>query len=130
VLGQKISWVGNGLNAYGQKNVNMYTYVDCLYIQILQRYGIVFTSCWLIILTATIYRCYRTKDYHLMIILTLIAGHCIIDDLTLYIYFNTFWFAIGVLLVKTVEANAVAKKVRIKRSRRRTKHNVALRLRY
>ena len=32
-----ISWVGNGLDAFGNSSNKVYTYVDCLYVKILQR---------------------------------------------------------------------------------------------
>ncbi|MCD7790139.1 MAG: hypothetical protein LUH55_06275 [Bacteroides thetaiotaomicron] len=98
-FGQRLELVGNGLDAFGNKNTNPYNYVDSFYIQILQRYGIIFSMVWIGLLTYTMYRCYRIKDYPMMVCLTFIALHCVVDDLSLSLYYNTFWFA-GTLAIK------------------------------
>lgn len=93
LFGQQIEMVGNGLDAFGNSNTNPYNYVDSFYIQILQRYGVIFSIVWIAILTLTLHRFYKLKDYPMMVCLTFIALHCVIDDLSLYLYYNTFWFA-------------------------------------
>lgn len=98
LFGQKIELVGNGLDAFGNKNTNPYNYVDSFYIQVLQRYGIIFSIIWITILTFTLYCSYKIKDYNMMICLVFIAGHCIIDDLLLSLYYNTFWFAGSIVM--------------------------------
>lgn len=104
LFGKKITWIGYGLDEYGRSSVgtftNAYFYVDCLYIILLQRYGIIFTTLLLEILTYTMYLIYRQKNYYLFIILAFMAFHCMIDDLLLYLYFNTFWFAIAHVITK------------------------------
>lgn len=102
LFGQKISWVGNGLDAYGKKNVDTYTYVDNLYIQIIQHYGIVLTVLFLVLFTAVFVQCYRNKQYYFMIALFFMAGHGMVDDLILYLHYNTFWFVLGTTLSKTL----------------------------
>lgn len=102
LFGDEINWVGNGLDAYGNKNLGTYTYVDNLYIQILQHYGIVFTVLFLALFTATLVQCYRQKQYYLVIALFFMAGHGMVDDLILYMHYNTFWFVIGTNLFKTL----------------------------
>ncbi len=92
LFGQRLELVGNGLDAYGNKNTNPYNFVDSLFIQVLQRYGIIFSFVWFAILTFAMYRCYRMKDYWMLVCLTIVALHCSIDDLSLYLYYNTFWF--------------------------------------
>ena len=98
LFGQKVEMVGNGLDAFGNKNINPYNYVDSFYIQILQRYGIIFSIVWIAILTFTLYCSYKINDYYMMICLVFIAGHCIIDDLSLSLYYNTFWFAGSIVM--------------------------------
>lgn len=101
LFSQNISMVGNGLNAYGQISTKAYTYVDSLYIQLLVHYGIIFMILYLFVMTLVLIRCYKTREYLLMIILLFIGAHCLIDDLQLYLYLNTFWIAIGQILMKT-----------------------------
>lgn len=103
LFGQKVEMVGNGLDAFGNKNINPYNYVDSFYIQILQRYGIIFSIVWITILTFTLYYCYKINDYYMMTCLVFIAGHCVIDDLSLSLYYNTFWFA-GSIVMKNWHA--------------------------
>ncbi|MCD8322110.1 MAG: hypothetical protein LUC89_04400 [Oscillospiraceae bacterium] len=110
LFGQKIELVGNGLDAYGNKNTtDAYNYVDSFYIQILLRYGAVFLIVWIGILTYTLYRCYKMNNYALMVCLTFVAIHCVIDDLSLQLYYNTFWLACAVVLKKPKECRAIEK---------------------
>ncbi len=102
ILGQEIEMIGNGLDELGQLTEGTYNYVDCFFIQILQCYGVVFTVLWLGIVTYSMYRAYRLRDYGLLVCMTMIAAHCIIDDLSLKLYYNTFWLACGIIF-KTKE---------------------------
>lgn len=102
LFGQQIPWVGNGLGVDGTRTPGAYLWVDCLYIQVLQRYGIVFLILFLAILTLAMYHCYKQKKFLLMIMLSLVALHCMIDDLQLYLQYNTFWFAIGMVLLERI----------------------------
>ncbi|MCD7750519.1 MAG: hypothetical protein LUI10_02055 [Lachnospiraceae bacterium] len=98
LFGQDLTFVGNGLDAYGEKNTeDKYNYVDSFYIQIMQRYGLVFITAWICLLTVALYHYYKLKDYHMMICLSMIAAHCIVDDLSLSLHYNTFWFALTVV---------------------------------
>lgn len=99
-LGSKIEWIGNGLDLAGNKISGTYTWVDSLYVQILQHYGLFFLVLFLILITFTLYKIYRDKEYYLLMILVAIAFHSIIDDLSLYLYYNSFWLPIGFYLIK------------------------------
>ena len=104
-FGQSISWVGFGLDVEGNVSSSIYTpynYVDCLYVQMLQHYGIVLTVLVIVIFTVVMYRCYKSGDYTLLMILSVIALKSMIDDLSIYLYYNTFWFPIGYMLIETV----------------------------
>lgn len=90
-----MEWVGNGLNMYGEKNTGTYLYVDNLFIQVLQRYGILFTVIFLILATILMYQCYKKKENLLSIMLAFVAAHAMIDDTGLYLHFNTFWILFG-----------------------------------
>lgn len=98
-LGRNIKWVGSGLDAYGVRSTETYTYVDSFYVQVLQHYGVLFIVLLLGIMVFVMLKIYNQNDLHLFVILSLIALHFIIDDLQLYLYYNTFWFAIANVLM-------------------------------
>lgn len=93
-LGQKITWVGNGLRVDGTPSSEVRNYVDNLYIQDLQRYGLLFLVLMIIVLTVFSWKCYKQQNYLLLYMLALIAGHAILDDLVFFLCYNTFWLAI------------------------------------
>lgn len=95
LAGKDIHWVGNGLNAKGEQDVGMYSYVDNLYMQMLQRYGVLFTFIAIFLLTRIMYKSFRRRDYDLMFILMLISMKSIIDDQALWLYYNTFLFTMA-----------------------------------
>lgn len=100
ILGKRnMEWIGNGLDSAGNKSTETYLWVDNFYISIIQRFGILVSIVIILLLTFTLFKCWKVKNYYLMLILTLIAGHCMIDDLFLYLTYNTFWFVIGSTLM-------------------------------
>ena len=74
-------------------------YVDNLYIQVIQKFGIIFVVLVLILLTIAMIKIVEQKKYILAFIFTMIAIHCIIDDLFLAIFYNPFWIAAGAILM-------------------------------
>ncbi len=90
-----IKWIGAGLNAYGQQSTETYFYVDNMYIQLLQRYGILFMVLFLSLATLVVVRCYKRKDNLLVFMLTIVALHGLIDDGIIYVQMNTFWLLFG-----------------------------------
>lgn len=96
---QGINWVGNGLNMLGEKNTTeTYLYVDNYYIQIAQRFGYVFLIIVLMVSTIACYKAYKNKNIYLLSIFCLLAIHFIIDNLYMYLEYNTFWLAVGMLV--------------------------------
>ena len=95
LLGQKIEWVGAGLDQNGQMISGRYLYVDCFYVMILQRYGILFTVLLLAALTLTAAMAVRRGDRYLLLVLSFMALHCVLDDLFLYPFYNSLWFAMA-----------------------------------
>lgn len=97
MLGQKVSWHGWGLDVNGEVSelsIANYNYVDCGYLNVLLHYGTIVLVVCLIALTAAMLRCYRRKNYYLLILLTFVALHAVIDDLIVYLFYNTIWFAV------------------------------------
>lgn len=114
LLGKKISWIGFGLTKSGELASNVgatYNYVDNMYFQLLISYGIIITLIYLFVFTYTVFCCKKTNDIYAGIILCFFAIHSIIDDLNLYLYYNTFYFLISAVLfqrkdcLKSLEKN-------------------------
>ena len=98
MFGEDIPWVGYGRDDTGNLiavSVNNYFYVDNMYIQIMQHYGLLFFAFYMILNTGALYRCWKNEDMYALIILSVIAFKCIIDNLSFYLYYNTFWFIIS-----------------------------------
>jgi hypothetical protein len=112
LFGQKVSWQGNGLDLYGKRAKVKYTYVDNMYQQFLQRYGLIFLCILLALLTILMVHCYQTKQYQLMIILFVLAIHGMIDDLIFYLYFNTLWLSIGIYLFSKKNRSEIRSDIR------------------
>ena len=99
LFGKHITWVGNGLDAFGNSVEGPYTYVDCFYVKILQRYGALFTAALLGLLTWSMLRLWKQRHYLLLLICASVAAHCILDDLSFALHYNTFWIAMGAALL-------------------------------
>ncbi len=97
-----IDWIGHGRDPFGNVQLLEYNYVDCGYIVLLQRYGILFTAFWLICNTITLNIAYKNEDYYLIVIMSAIAVHCMIDDLQLALHYNIFWIFNTVILTNRV----------------------------
>ena len=98
LLGQKVFWVGNGLDPQGNYTTITYLYVDNLYIQMLQRYGLLFLILFVILATLVMFRLLRKNELVTFIIFISLGLHALIDDLILYLYFNSFWFVFAILM--------------------------------
>lgn len=104
-FGEQINWLGNGLDAYGNTETGAYSYVDCLYVKLLQRYGAVFMVALVVMICWAMYRLYQRKEYHILLICATVAVHCVLDDLSFSLHYNTFWIAMGVALLNPVMLN-------------------------
>lgn len=98
VFGQRVSWYGWGLDVNGEVSslsLTNYNYVDCGYLNVLQHYGVLVLVICLTALTVALVRCYRKKNYYLLILLTFVALHAMIDDLIIYLFYNSLWFVVA-----------------------------------
>ncbi len=100
---EDIRWMGNALDQYGNKNDGPYLFVDNYYVNIMQKYGIVLLAGVLALMTYASWRCYQRKELYLLSIFTILAAHFVIDNLYMYIHYNTFWFAAGIMLFNPTE---------------------------
>lgn len=98
LFGQKLYLIGQGLSSLGVKSTGDITYVDCLYLSILMRYGVIFFSLFIVIWEVATFRARKNEDFDLFLIFLILAVHAMIDDLTMSLYFNVFWLGIGKVL--------------------------------
>lgn len=96
---EDIKWVGSGLDIYGNAARGSYLFVDNLYIQLMQQYGIVVFLIYILLHTMAAFRCWKNQDYYSLSILTVLAGRAVVDNLSVQLYYNTFWFVIGSVLI-------------------------------
>ena len=85
-----IRWIGQSLDVRGVKHEGVVTYVDNLYFNLLQQYGILAFTIIIVVCTIMIYNCYRQNDELLMAILVILALHGLIDGIVQQLQYNTF----------------------------------------
>ena len=95
---RQVEWNGNGLTVEGIRNYQTYLYVDNLYVQILQRFGLLILGLILSVLTFTLLKVIKKRQWVLALILILMSFHSMIDDLNFYLHNNIFWILIGALI--------------------------------
>lgn len=99
MFGEDIEWVGNGLDSAGNSVEATYDYVDCLYLKILQRYGVVFWVLLMVLLIWAMYCLWKRREYYILFFSATVAVHCVLDDLSFALHFNTFWIAMGLAII-------------------------------
>ena len=98
-LGNKgLVFVGNGLDEYGNRSTGIYNHIDCLYLRVMQKYGVLFLIILLCIITYALYKAYLAGNTYYLLLMAVVAARCMIDDLPQYFYFNTLWIGMGPLL--------------------------------
>ena len=99
LLGRPVEWYGNGLTVEGIRNYQTYyLYVDNLYVQVLQRFGLLILGLMLSVLTLTLSKIIKKRQWVLALILILMSFHSMIDDLNFYLHNNIFWILVGALI--------------------------------
>lgn len=107
ILGRNILWSGNGLDAYGNRSTAPYMYADTMYINMSLKYGLLETVLIIAVITGALSIFYHEENYYMLIIMSLIAAHGFIDDLLQYLYYNTFWIAVGIVIKNKVYKHRV-----------------------
>ncbi len=97
-FGRPVYWNGNGLTVEGVRNYQTYLYVDNLYVQILQRFGLLILGLMVSVLTLTLSKVIKSRQWVLAFILIMMSFHSMIDDLNFYLHNNIFWILVGVLI--------------------------------
>lgn len=103
-LGQSINFIGNGLDAAGNKATGVYNYVDSLYVQLLVKYGFILFALFIAAFTYLSFKAWQHGDPYLLLVLVFSAFHCIIDDLMLYLYFDPFLLLMGSIVAADLAA--------------------------
>ena len=99
LLGRPVEWYGNGLTVEGVRNYQTYyLYVDNLYVQVLQRFGLLILGLMLSVLTLTLSKVIKKRQWVLAFILIMMSFHSMIDDLNFYLHYNIFWVLVGTLI--------------------------------
>lgn len=98
LFGKPVEWNGNGLTVEGVRNYQTYLYVDNLYVQVLQRFGLLILGLMLSVLTLTLSKVIKKRQWVLALILILMSFHSMIDDLNFYLHNNIFWILVGALI--------------------------------
>ena len=124
LLPQRISWVGHGLDMYGRHSADAYSYVDSFYIQVFQHYGVIFMVLLLAALFYVSLRLYREREFYVLFLFSMVAVHCVIDDLQIYLCYNTFWIIAVNTLMPSIRSGRDAKKTGS--ARRRPRRRIVL----
>lgn len=96
LLGQRIDFIGNGLGLDGRLNyTGAYNYVDSLYVRLPILYGWVFSILFVMLTTYVSIIAAKQNKIYLLLILFGIILHCVIDDLSIRLQFNTFLLLAG-----------------------------------
>ncbi|HEU3660613.1 TPA: polymerase [Streptococcus pneumoniae] len=98
LFGKQVDWNGNGLTIEGVRNYQTYLYVDNLYIQILQKFGLLVLVLMLALLTLTLFKAIKKDQWVIAFILIVMSFQSMIDDLNMYLHYNIFWILIGSLI--------------------------------
>lgn len=102
ISSQGIEFFGMGLNDSGRYIVaDAYNYVDCLYVLLPVQYGVVFTTIYLVLMTAISFKAWKHSNHVLLIVMFFNALYGLIDDLSINIYFNVFMLAAGEMMLPT-----------------------------
>lgn len=121
-FGQKIDFVGNGLTADGKEIVGRYNYVDNFYESVLLKFGYIFLIAFIILATVAAYKCCKKKDYYMLGMLAILAAHAMIDDMVLYLSYNSLWFVLFSILIPqndTIDIEMLLKRIMPKKRRKR-----------
>lgn len=108
-FGKYILFMGNALTSEGDLAYAFtggYNYVDSMYVLMLLRCGWLFTAVFLAAYTVATKRLLQKGENLLVLVLVFIAVHCMIDDLSLRLFFNPFLFILADLFSSPEQRSA------------------------
>ena len=95
LFGQEVETVGRGLDLNGQRYSGSFFYIDSLYIRLLVNYGFVAFLAFVGGFTLVMHNAWKSKMWWILIPCVIVAMHCMFDDLSIYLTYNTFLLLIG-----------------------------------
>ena len=98
MFGEKIQWVGNGLDENGLKVEGIYNYVDCAYIHFMLEYGVIALALYMWVIIKYMQNLANKNEIVIMIVFFTLAIHSIIDDATITLHYNTCLFLLSTLI--------------------------------
>jgi len=93
IFGQEIDWKGWGGHGYLDVDSNekfKYNYVDSSYPRMVLDYGVIVSGIIFLVYTLALLKCYRKKNYWLMMTLLFIVVWCFIEQNIINIWRNVF----------------------------------------
>lgn len=99
IFGNKIKWVGNGVDAYGNSYIGEYYYVDNAYINSVLESGLLFAVLIWGMYTICLKKCLQRNEKLLMFILIILSVYFVFDNLKLKLVYNTFWLILPKLIL-------------------------------
>lgn len=104
-FGTRVAMNGMALDFDGLRDTSQaYNYVDCLYVQLLVRIGWVGLSLYLVSMTAVGYSLYKAGNWKYLLAVALVAVHGLIDNLSFYLFWNTFTLLLSGIFKQSVDS--------------------------
>ncbi len=97
LLSQNVTFVGAGFGFEGPSEgpIQGYNFVDNLFLHAGIRYGLLFTGGLTLLYTFASLDAHRQKETLLVAMLALLACHCLLDNLALWIHYNVMVFVLA-----------------------------------
>lgn len=110
-IGVEVEWRGGAVDLFGNRESSQeYLTVDNIYFRILQLFGFIVLLAYIFYMTVLSFLSYKYADYVLLLILSLICIKGFIDDLSLHLFFNTFWLSFSSFYKKFLNKDYVISK--------------------
>ena len=85
LFGEPVKWVGNGLDSSGNALKGQYLYVDNIYINLIQRAGIIAFAYLTAILTVAMIKTAKAKDYWFLVIFFIVLFSILVHQYCMFI---------------------------------------------
>ena len=100
LFGNTVEWVGNGVDHLGNVYSGSYYYVDNAYIYLWIGSGIIASFIIWSLYTIVIVKCYKMREYFLVVCFTVLSVYFVFDNLKLKLVYNTFILLLPMAFMK------------------------------